>query len=154
MCALNTFDERLCGYYGERGWELLHEILYAVYVQDPLLPTLDLTRDDVQRHFAPLNTSQFLDNVLLPELVCLLIQDDLGGVPYDEAMRVQRESQKFGMAMYASDAPPPKRMRLVQQTLPVRRTSRPTTPATYHEASSDEERPVWHQQRLFLPPRR
>ena len=154
VCDLNTFDERLCGYYGERGWELLHEILYAVYVQDPLLPTLDLTRDDVQRHFAPLNTSQFLDNVLLPELVCLLIQDDLGGAPYDEAMRVQRESQKFGMAMYASDAPPPKRMRLVQQTLPVRRTSRPTTPATYHEASSDEERPVWHQQRLFLPPRR
>jgi len=93
--------------YGEQGWELFHNVLHSAYIKDPLLPSLDLTQAPVLSSIQPLTTHEFLDQVLLPELVCLLIQDDLGGeekgITYEQAMKVRQESSKFGIAMYASD---------------------------------------------------
>ncbi|WFC95771.1 hypothetical protein MBRA1_002425 [Malassezia brasiliensis] len=93
--------------YGEQGCELFADILHAAFVHDPLMPSLDLKHAPVLAKIEPLNALQFLDAVLLPELVCMLIQDDAGGEPvmsYDEARRVQRASRKFGIAMYPSDS--------------------------------------------------
>lgn len=71
------------------------------------MPSLDLTHTSVLHNIHPLTTHEFLDHVLLPELVCMLIQDDLGGeakgITYEKAMKVREESSKFGIAMYASD---------------------------------------------------
>lgn len=92
--------------YGEQGCELFADILHAAFVHDPLMPSLDLTHAPVLAKIEPLDALQFLDAVLLPELVCMLIQDDAGGeavMSYDEARRVQRASRKFGVAMYPSD---------------------------------------------------
>jgi hypothetical protein len=86
---------------------LFNDILYSAFVHDPLMPSLDLTHEAVQQKIQPLDAHEFLGQVLLPELVCMLIQDDLGGevhgVSYEDAQKVQRESRKFGIAMYASD---------------------------------------------------
>lgn len=82
------------------------DILHAAFVHDPLMPSLDLTHAPVLAKIEPLDALQFLDAVLLPELVCMLIQDDAGGeaaMSFDEARRVQRASRKFGVAMYPSD---------------------------------------------------
>jgi len=93
--------------YGEQGWELFHDVLHSAFIKDPLLPSLDLTQSPVLKSIQPLTTHEFLDQVLLPELVCMLIQDDLGGeekgITYEKAMEVRQESSKFGIAMYASD---------------------------------------------------
>ena len=104
---IDLFHERQSGYYGERGWELFHDILFAAFVQDPLMTSLDLKQNTLLDKIAPLDAPEFVDQVLLPELVCMLIQDDMGGIgkaTYEDAIQVQQESQKFGVAMYASDA--------------------------------------------------
>lgn len=93
--------------YGEQGCELFADILHAAFVQDPLMPSLDLKHAPVLERIQPFDAFQFIDAALLPELVCMLIQDDLGGeelVTYEEARQVQRLSRKFGVAMYPSDA--------------------------------------------------
>ncbi|WFD32505.1 hypothetical protein MSPP1_003553 [Malassezia sp. CBS 17886] len=93
-------------HYGEIGWELLTDVLQSAYIQDPLIPSLDLRERSVLQRIHPLDAASFLDRVLLPELVCMLIQDDMGGeakATYEQARAVQRESRKFGVAMYAGD---------------------------------------------------
>lgn len=94
--------------YGEQGWELFHDVLHSAFIKDPLMPSLDLTQASVLHSIQPLTSQEFLDQVLLPELVCMLIQDDLGGqdkgITYEKAMEVRQASSKFGIAMYASDA--------------------------------------------------
>lgn len=92
--------------YGEAGYELFHDILTSAFLTDPLLPILDLKRADVCEGIQPLQAPEFLEQVLLPELACMLIHDDLGGVDHatvDEARRVLAESRKFGIAMYPAD---------------------------------------------------
>lgn len=47
-----------------------------------------------------------MDQVLIPELACALIQDDMGGpkkVSMDDARTMQLRSRKFGVAIHASD---------------------------------------------------
>lgn len=157
--------------YGEQGRELFADILHAAFVHDPLMASLDLKQAAVRERIQPLDAAQFVDEALLPELVCMLIQDDLGGeeaVSYDDARQIQRESRKFGVAMYPSDtsdarhtrrtsgswvgASPRRKRRTsagdgyVQQTLPnLRRSSRipeagPRTMLDPSDSEPDAER--------------
>ncbi|WFD44177.1 hypothetical protein MPSI1_002843 [Malassezia psittaci] len=83
------------------------DILYAAFVHDPLMPSLDLKHASVADKIQPLDTMQFIGMALMPELVCMLIQDDMGGeakVSLEEARSVQHSSGKFGVAMYPSES--------------------------------------------------
>ncbi|PKI85554.1 hypothetical protein MVES_000078 [Malassezia vespertilionis] len=94
--------------YGEQGRELFTDIVHTAYVQDPLLPSLDLRNPSMLQKIQPLGACEFVDHVLVPELACMLIQDDMGGkeagIELAHARQVQNESHKFGVAMYPSDA--------------------------------------------------
>ncbi|KOS14171.1 hypothetical protein Malapachy_4053 [Malassezia pachydermatis] len=107
---LETFHERQTGYYGEQGWELFHDILTSAYIHDPMMASLDLTKPATLKKMHPLDAREFVDQVLLPELVCMLIQDDMGGeksgITYDAAEAMQQASQKFGIAMFPSEHAP------------------------------------------------
>ncbi|WFD00323.1 hypothetical protein MYAM1_003071 [Malassezia yamatoensis] len=96
-----------CGYFGEQGAEMFIDILYAAFIHDPLMPSLDLKHASVADKFQPLDAMQFIGMVLMPELVCMLIQDDMGGeakVSFEKARSVQHNSGKFGVAMYPSES--------------------------------------------------
>ncbi|WFD04757.1 hypothetical protein MVES1_000081 [Malassezia vespertilionis] len=88
--------------------ELFTDIVHTAYVQDPLLPSLDLRNPSMLQKIQPLGACEFVDHVLVPELACMLIQDDMGGkeagIELAHARQVQNESHKFGVAMYPSDA--------------------------------------------------
>lgn len=67
---------------------------------------MDLKALTSQGRIQPLDTHTFVDQVLIPELACALIQDDMGGskkVSMDDARKMQLESRKFGVAIHASD---------------------------------------------------
>lgn len=78
------------------------------------MPLLDLKHASVLAQIQPLDAGQFIERVLIPELVCMLIQDDTGGAhsdTYDDALSIQKASRKFGVAMYPSDASDPRTTR-------------------------------------------
>lgn len=74
------------------------------------MASLDLTKPATLKKMHPLDAREFVDQVLLPELVCMLIQDDMGGeksgITYDAAEAMQQASQKFGIAMFPSEHAP------------------------------------------------
>ncbi|WFD36742.1 hypothetical protein MCUN1_003629 [Malassezia cuniculi] len=90
---IDTFDDHQAGYYGERGWELFRDIVHASFLDDPLTPTLDLREAQTLQRIQPLDAHTFTEQVLIPELACMLVQDDLGDATREDALKVLRESR-------------------------------------------------------------
>lgn len=60
---------------------------------------------DARQRIQPLDAHAFAEQVLIPELACMLVQDDLGGgASYARAQDVLLESRKFGIAVHGSDS--------------------------------------------------
>jgi len=93
--------------YGERGWELLQKTLIEVFIKDAE-PEYDL--GEIERRpdqpLQALNAHAFIERVLMPELICLLIINDqkarLGDITVEQAKRLRDESTEYGIAMFPS----------------------------------------------------
>ena len=68
-------------------------------------PDAGLHSADVRQRIQPLDAHAFAEPVRIPELACMLVQDDLGGgASYAHAQDVLLESRKFGIAVHGSDS--------------------------------------------------
>ncbi|KAG8888127.1 hypothetical protein FRB98_008319 [Tulasnella sp. 332] len=86
---MGTFEMTQPGYYGEKGFFVISSTLQEIFPLDAIDP--DLTY--------PLEPSDFLRRVLLPETAVLLIQEDQK-IEREEALLVLRESRAFGLATF------------------------------------------------------
>lgn len=122
--SIESFDTHQAGYYGERGWELFRDIVHSTFLSDPSTPSLDLRQAETQRRIHPLDAHAFTEQVLIPELACMLVQDDLGSATYEDAQRVLRDSSKFGIAVHSSDSAPRKLGKRPAPQQPTRKSAR------------------------------
>ncbi|KZT37754.1 hypothetical protein SISSUDRAFT_987200 [Sistotremastrum suecicum HHB10207 ss-3] len=85
------FERSQPGYYGERGSSIIHHCLLATY--PPSSFDLDI--------IFPLTSTEFTQNVLLPETATRLIMDDMDA-DYEDAIKTLRASGKYGVTMFPS----------------------------------------------------
>ena len=98
--------EQRAGYYGQQGFETLYKMLLAAFAgslsDNP--SEWNLSRSKWQQRIKPLNTSSFITSVLLPELICLILQEDLRkqGKPssIEDAKRLRDASSRYGTALF------------------------------------------------------
>lgn len=95
--------------YGEKGWELLRKTLVEDFVTNAS-PEHDLNQlaTHPDRPLKLLGQSGFVERVLLPELICLLIIDNekakRGKISMEQAKSIRDESTDYGIAMFPSNA--------------------------------------------------
>lgn len=109
-----AISQTQAGYYGELGWERFRSILLAWLdhsgdSQSSPPPSSarraqerwPLDQQDFLQRVQPLSTYDFIDLVLIPELTCLLINEDEGGKLTDEEARAVRvNSASYGLAVF------------------------------------------------------
>lgn len=88
---INRFDEYLPGYYGNRGSHFIMEAL-----QDLFLKTDVLNKESAN----PLTQIEFAQQVLVPEVGCRLIKQDLKLDNLQEATKIMEESTEYGSIVY------------------------------------------------------
>ena len=95
-----------CHSYGERGWEVMFRVLMRNY-NNQIDPSQNVFASDrtAAEAIHPLNGYQYLTGVMIPELCCFLIAQDVEestGFPctLDEADLVRIESIAYGSAMF------------------------------------------------------
>ncbi|KAK7022325.1 hypothetical protein R3P38DRAFT_1116603 [Favolaschia claudopus] len=93
LSELSKFDKWRPGYYGEQGAQLFQKIMYTWFPP---------TRNN-ELHSAPLNTRQFIEQILVPEIGMRLIAEDLGLDNLHDAIEVLRASSKYGAGMFPAD---------------------------------------------------
>lgn len=104
---MQSYAEMQPGYYGEVGWEALREVLVELYIYDTSTVNLEGLASQPNSPIAPLSAQSFVEHVLLPELVCVLICDDYQRrhhqtISIQEARQIRNESSKYGIAMFPS----------------------------------------------------
>lgn len=103
------------GYYGELGWEFCRSVVTRWFVKDHSATSgnqHDLRSSAVIERIKPLRTFEFVDTVLVPELICRLIMDDYAkkqgrarqDLSWSQAMEIRRDSHPYGLAMFPSES--------------------------------------------------
>ncbi|EPQ56747.1 hypothetical protein GLOTRDRAFT_75603, partial [Gloeophyllum trabeum ATCC 11539] len=88
-----SFEKTQPGYYGELGSFIIQQTLYNMF--PPATFDAEL--------IAPLNPTEFIQRVLVPEVGIALIMEDMN-LDVGEAVQTLRESVQYGVAMYPGDA--------------------------------------------------
>ncbi|KAJ7016594.1 RTC4-like domain-containing protein [Mycena alexandri] len=90
-----TFDKVQPGYYGEKGFVIMHETL------DAMFPMETTSTDTIE----PLELREFIGRVLIPEVAMCLIMEDMGINVGEEqrAVTIMRESSGYGVSMFPTE---------------------------------------------------
>ncbi|KAJ7574386.1 RTC4-like domain-containing protein [Mycena floridula] len=92
----DTFEKTQPGYYGELGSVIILQTLYNLFPLDSLNPA----------HVQPLNPSEFMQRILVPEVALRLIMEDQnlsGSKGHRDAVKILRDSATYGVAMFPED---------------------------------------------------
>ncbi|UZJ53013.1 hypothetical protein CBS101457_002333 [Exobasidium rhododendri] len=106
---MTQMEEMHAGYYGEKGWEVLEKTLVNAFIKEAD-PDYDLSIKEIQpdRPLKNLTDRQFVERVLMPELICMLIINDQKArgciLTMEEAKRLRDESTEYGIAMFPSNS--------------------------------------------------
>ncbi|THU98011.1 hypothetical protein K435DRAFT_661700, partial [Dendrothele bispora CBS 962.96] len=87
-----NFDKSQLGYYGERGWTIVYQVVSDMFPINQQLAD-----------FRPLVFNTFMERILVPEVSKLLIMEDKGlegSGGAVEAVSVMRQSSRYGVAMF------------------------------------------------------
>ncbi|KDQ50722.1 hypothetical protein JAAARDRAFT_199716 [Jaapia argillacea MUCL 33604] len=87
-----SFEKTQPGYYGELGSVIIHHTLYNLF------PPSDFDPQSI----APFSPTEFIQQILVPEVAAALIMDDMG-CDMKEAVKTLRSSVQYGVAMYPGD---------------------------------------------------
>ena len=107
---MQRLDDEQAGYFGELGWEVMRSSLisnFVIRVDDRRYDLKHLCTESASR-MANLSPEKFVERILVPELVLLLIINDAKGkkmmMTMDEARQIRNESTLYGIAMFPSTA--------------------------------------------------
>ncbi|KZT21190.1 hypothetical protein NEOLEDRAFT_793259 [Neolentinus lepideus HHB14362 ss-1] len=87
-----SFEKTQPGYYGEMGSLIIQQTLYTMFPPATFDPKL----------IAPLNPTEFIQRILVPQVGVALIMDDMH-LDVAGAVDTLRESAQYGVAMYPGD---------------------------------------------------
>ncbi|THU88279.1 hypothetical protein K435DRAFT_607917, partial [Dendrothele bispora CBS 962.96] len=94
----SNFDKVQVGYYGGQGFSIIRQTLIDMFPDDS---TCALFAD-----VKPFDFQIFLDRILVPEVGKLLTMQDQGLYGLNgatEAVKIMRESSKYGALMFSDD---------------------------------------------------
>ncbi|TFY64647.1 hypothetical protein EVJ58_g2485 [Rhodofomes roseus] len=89
---LANFSKTQPGYYGELGYVIIHQTMYDMFPPASFPPESTL----------PLNSTDFIQLILIPEAVVSLIMEDMYQTR-EEAIETLRDSAEYGVAMFPDD---------------------------------------------------
>lgn len=102
---MRDLEDSQAGYYGEIGYEIMRGFLLKHFTTGTNDSPYWLGNTDVAARRRPIDSSsKFIDKVLLPELICLVIREDSKDdtMSLDQADQVRRESIRYGHHLFPS----------------------------------------------------
>ena len=121
--TIEDVEDQKAGYYGDLGQELFMAVFSKVFLLDPPRPDLDLKRDSAVKKYLPLDVRSFISRCIIPEVVCLLIQQDLQDkltlnpgrgeevssvmVSLEDANAERLQSNRYGSAVFSNEGGDP-----------------------------------------------
>ena len=106
---MSNMEEQRAGYYGEQGWERLLRLLGVRFTGSSHKTEAGYSLSDPENaeRIAPVPAATFLHSVLMPELICSLLSEDLEkeNRPHslDAAKKRRKESYRYGLALFPAE---------------------------------------------------
>lgn len=99
---MQYFHEQQAGYFGELGAEQIRKTIYALFEEE--WKPVHTLKEFTNRPGNWMTESDFVDKVLLPEVVCAFIQEDEKGrgnvISKSDAEKIRDESNLYGTIMF------------------------------------------------------
>ncbi|KDN52376.1 hypothetical protein K437DRAFT_254363 [Tilletiaria anomala UBC 951] len=105
---MQNIEDQRAGYYGQQGWEHLLTLLLTAFTKGTDVdPRYHLTSKDALARIEPLNPTSFVHSILMPELIFMLLRDDMERYAQPngsaDVKRLRDASTRYGSALFPSD---------------------------------------------------